>query len=154
MDINVYYGVIDKKITCKFLHQKREFNTTYTLQQLKALDMNNKEIIGYKLKEKIEGFCTEIGEICKDSRYFPLYKDHPKFEPVYKEEKQLPTTLGYKGEDLKGEIKYGCRRFTTLAYYDLYNTLQNFGIESYKIPQGEVKTSEIKQIVDYIKEQR
>jgi len=47
---------------------------------------NNKEIIGYKLKEKIEGFKTNIGDICKDSKYFPLYKDHPKFEPVYKEE--------------------------------------------------------------------
>lgn len=79
-------GIID----CRSIASK-----TYTLQQLKNLEnnMENKEIIGYRLKQKINGFKNEVGEICKDSKYFPLYQDHPKFEPVYKS-KEVVIRMG------------------------------------------------------------
>ena len=41
------------------------------------------EIIGYKLKNKIDGYSTKVGSICYDKQYFNKYKNDLNFEPVY-----------------------------------------------------------------------
>lgn len=79
-----YYGIKFGKVDISY--SLNFFKTSYTLKQLKELDnMKERKIIGYKLLEKIEGYKTEVGSICKDPLYFALYKDHPKFEAVYEQ---------------------------------------------------------------------
>jgi hypothetical protein len=55
-------------------------------QSLKNKKITSKEIIGYKLIKKIEGYKTEVGRISSDKTLFCLYKDNPNFEPVYDEQ--------------------------------------------------------------------
>jgi len=94
-EIERFYGIKSNSIT--WYYRDNKFKTSYTLQQLKELDnMKERKIIGYKLLEKIEGYTTEVGSICKDPLYFALYKDHPKFEAVYEEEFKVGDWVTWK----------------------------------------------------------
>ncbi len=138
----------------------------YTLPQLKKLDMNNKEIIHYKLvkPEYLEAVVTimDLSPSMENLAKFvtPTSAHHRMlekagvldlwFEPVYKSEITLPTILGYNGEERLTGIKFGCREFKPAYYQNLYTTLKQFDIISYKIEAGEVKTEEIGKIIEYI----
>lgn len=157
----------------------------YTLQELKALKENNmkeKEIIGYKLvKEEYYKAMCSIGDerLCSADingtdawyqkyGYLKLAASHSIrnlkkagvldlwFEPVYREEKQLPKINGYEGKMDGDYIIYGsnCAKFHKDFFTDLVHLKpqgQNRAIKSITLDSGVTITMEqINKIVDYI----
>lgn len=107
-DTDCYYGIKNNQIECGY---RTYFSKTYTLQQLKQLDMENKKIIGYKLIKPeyehayraltntanlsaLESSLNELDWVkvavqrLKDTGVLDLW-----FEPVYEETKILTKMI-------------------------------------------------------------
>ena len=176
----------DNVISCN-----ESVSKTFTLTELKTLKQNcmkEKEIIGYLAPYDLfdgkvkKGTIYEFDLAIKGSNnpYAPKEKDNsihwsatrlPKeivetWEPVYKEEKQLPKINGYDGKVVKkidGEyIQYGCAEFHKRFFELLYGLhkehaqyTNNFKgntkvVKSIKLESGvEITMDQIKQIVEY-----
>ena len=164
---------------------KNPTSRTFTLAELKTLKQNNmkeKEIIGYKLvKEEYYKAMCSIGDerLCSADingtdawyqkyGYLKLAASHSIrnlkkagvldlwFEPVYREEKQLPKINGYEGKMDGDYIIYGsnCAKFHKDFFTDLVHLKpqgQNRAIKSITLDSGVTITMEqINKIVDYI----
>jgi hypothetical protein len=176
--VNSAYYFIESKynfIKCNF---KNPTSKTYTLQQLKQLDMQDKEIIGYKLiKPEYENAAIKI--VAMD---LPLTVDRIKpktsennstlmydrlkkagvlelwFKPVYKETKKLPKINGYEGKVENEFVVYGnnCAKFHKQFFKNLstVNEGNNWGnrkVKSIKLDSGvEITIEQVKQIVDFL----
>lgn len=117
-------------------------------------------VAGQKIKcpNGVDSFAPEYTLASNTYNYVPAYQDfccgmyiiYTKYgwaEIVKKEE--LPIILGYKGELVyEGKsIKYGCKEYTKSQFTNLWDVLDRFGIQSFKIKEGEVTSLQIKQII-------
>lgn len=139
--------------------------------------MENKKIIGYKTPFDLTGGSSHIAE--KGTIYVQFIKNNhlyipenetsthlsvpkeiaEKWEPVYEEEKKLPTINGHKGKVEGDFIIYGsnCAKFHKDFFRHLntineYNATGNREIESITLGTTQVKITmdQVKQIVEFL----
>ena len=162
-------------------NRTKPVGTEITLKQFKkhVLGMNDKKIIGYKLKDDAYKYEEAAAKILNDNklsltwvndrfifgRYSAAEKEFRKagvldlwFEPVYEEEKQLPDIVGYKGKVIGDKLKYGCAEISISALEAIFNAYKidfpnvgNRNIKSITLDSNIViNIEQIKQILDYI----
>lgn len=141
----------------------------------KQINMENKKIIAYKVKDEFEKESETLFKLCKpdtkggwgqfsfDSNVKDFYKNAGVldlwFELVYEEEKKLPIINGHKGKVEGDFIIYGsnCAKFHKDFFRKLndinnYNTTGNRKIESITLGTTQVKITmdQVKQIVQFL----
>jgi hypothetical protein len=148
----------------------------FTKHVFKKENMKEKQIIGYKLikpeyaeavnlitqtsysKKGLEEISSDYSiKKLKEAGVLDIW-----FEPVYKEEKQLPKINGYDGKISGNQIVYGssCAKFIPKFFQDLVKINDehkilggNRTIKSIKLDSDvEITIEQIKEIVEFLKE--
>lgn len=108
---------------------------------------NNHKTIEWIFTSRSDLYCnngmnTENGKYCSN----PSIYINGIWAEIVKEE-TFPTILGFKPIVYENEINYGCKIYTKEQINQLYSSLKIFRIEKFSIPEGEIKSSEIEQII-------
>ncbi len=131
------------------------YNNTFTeitFEQFKKhiLKTEEKEIIGYKLIKKLEGFNVEINQIIINPDKYPFCRALTEyFEPQYKEEE---LKLGnYTIEFKKNSIKIHNQEFDNEEIRFMLEFKKKFSGNSIKVYAGEMTVELLEQILTKLK---